>query len=98
MGPSGSGRAPVVVADALDDAGLERMCTRVRALLACPEVEVVTCDLGAADVADLRTVDALARLQLLAHRVGRRVRVQAAGPQLHGLFELTGLTEAVQSG
>lgn len=97
MGPSGSDRAPVVVAEALDEDAIDRLCAQVRALLACPHVEVVTCDLGAADVADLRTVDALARLQLLAQRVGRRLRVRSVGPRLHGLLELTGLSATVET-
>jgi anti-anti-sigma regulatory factor len=55
---------------------------------------VIPCDVNALD-ADLSTVDALARLQLLARRAGREVRLQNASPELWALLSLVGLDEVL---
>ncbi|NHC46926.1 hypothetical protein [Motilibacter aurantiacus] len=55
----------------------------------------VVLTLGARAAPDLGTVEALARLVLLARRSGARVLVEAPGPALQGLVELLGLTEAL---
>ena len=49
----------------------------------------------AAPVVDITLVGALARIQLVARRQGRRVHVRDAGPELRGLLELVGLAGAV---
>jgi hypothetical protein len=46
--------------------------------------------------ADLCTVDALARLQLVAVQRGRSLEIHGADRRLVGLLELVGLAEAVQ--
>ena len=43
----------------------------------------------------LAAVDALARLQVTARRLGLAVRVRGAGPALRGLLELTGVAGVV---
>jgi ABC-type transporter Mla MlaB component len=45
--------------------------------------------------ADMRTVDALARLALEARRLGRAVRLAGASPDLRALIEFTGLGEVL---
>ena len=45
--------------------------------------------------ADLRTVEALARLQLVARRLGCELRVRHASADLCCLLELTGLSEVL---
>lgn len=52
---------------------------------------MVVCDVGRIRRPNLGTVDALARLQLAAARVGRRVRLRGAGRELRGLLALVGL-------
>jgi hypothetical protein len=47
-------------------------------------------------MADLRTIDALARLQLLARRLGLELRVHEPSPELRELARLTGLTAALR--
>ncbi len=47
--------------------------------------------------ADLGTVDALARLQVLANRLGHRVVLRGASECLRGLIELAGLTTRLPS-
>ena len=52
---------------------------------------VVDCDVSRIDVPDIGTVDALARLQLAAHRGGGRVRLHGTTAGLRDLLELAGL-------
>ena len=46
-------------------------------------------------VADLGIVDALARLQLAAQRLGLVIRVRDAGPALRGLLDFAGVAGVV---
>jgi len=55
----------------------------------------IPCDVSSLG-ADLSTVDALARLQLLARRAGREVRLQNASPELWALLSLVGLDEVLR--
>lgn len=57
----------------------------------------LVCDVAGLVWPDLGTVDALARLQVLAHRLGRRVVLRGASECLHGLIELMGLTAQLPS-
>jgi ABC-type transporter Mla MlaB component len=59
------------------------------------DASIVMCDMSAA-VADARTVDALARLQLAAKRSGCQVRLQSASPELRALLQLMGLREVLK--
>jgi ABC-type transporter Mla MlaB component len=56
---------------------------------------VLECDLRAAR-ADASTIDALARLQLLASRRGLRLRLRHASPELLELVELAGLRDVLR--
>lgn len=51
----------------------------------------VICDVGRLTVADLTTVNAVARLRLTARRLGRNVRLRNAGRELILLLDLVGL-------
>ena len=55
----------------------------------------IPCDVSSLDV-DLSTVDALARLRLLARRAGHEVRLQNASPELWALLSLVGLDEVLR--
>ncbi len=55
----------------------------------------IQCDVNALD-ADLSTVDALARLQLLVRRAGQEVRLQNASPELWALLSFVGLDEVLR--
>jgi hypothetical protein len=46
--------------------------------------------------ADLRAIDALARLQLVVSRQGRRPRLHGAGESLVALLEFVGLDDVVR--
>jgi ABC-type transporter Mla MlaB component len=73
------------------------LCVRLRALLSMRDhlVGPVICDLGGLQQADLVTVAALARLQLTARRLGRRIELRQASPELCALLGLAGLAEVV---
>jgi STAS domain len=53
----------------------------------------VDCDVGHLPCADLATVDALARASLNARRLGSRLRVLNASPELHELIAFAGLDD-----
>jgi hypothetical protein len=69
-------------------------CTRLRAVAAGEGVERVNCDVSAL-AAELAAVDALARLALLARRLGCPLNVRRASPELRELVELCGLSEVL---
>lgn len=47
---------------------------------------------------DIATVDSLCRMALGARRLGRRLYVRNAAPELRALLDLTGLTDVVPCG
>jgi ABC-type transporter Mla MlaB component len=55
----------------------------------------LVCDVGGLAHADAATVDALARLQLAARRLGWSIRLRNASDELRELLELMGLGEVV---
>jgi hypothetical protein len=67
-------------------------CARLRALAAGEGVERIACDASAL-AAELAAVDALARLALVARRLGCPLRIRRASPELWNLVELCGLSE-----
>jgi hypothetical protein len=60
-----------------------------------PLVPVIACDVGHIVGPDIDTVDALARLALAARRLGFRLRLEHASPELVELVLLAGLRDAV---
>ncbi|WP_351229477.1 STAS domain-containing protein [Streptomyces sp. NPDC002133] len=51
----------------------------------------VICEVGGLAVADLAAVNAIARLRLTAHRLGRGLRLRNAGAELLALLDFVGL-------
>jgi ABC-type transporter Mla MlaB component len=73
---------------------LSGLCRRICGLLDVYRAETVFCD--ASDVpADAVTVDALARLQLAAHRYGCQIRLQGASAELLELLAFMGLANVL---
>lgn len=56
----------------------------------------IVCDVGSLTDLDFGTVDALARLELAARRLGRRLRLVRASPELRELLGLAGLQDVVR--
>ena len=80
-------RGPITRAD------LPGLCDRVCALLRTSD-DVVACDVAGV-APDAVTVDALARLQLAARRLGCEVRLRNASAALLEVVELMGLTHVL---
>ncbi|MEU2022895.1 STAS domain-containing protein [Streptomyces sp. NPDC016469] len=74
-----------------------RLCADLESLMAAsPDATTVDCDLSGVVRPDLTTVDAIARLTLIARRTGTRaLRLHGTTPELRALLELVGLGEAV---
>jgi ABC-type transporter Mla MlaB component len=85
----------VVIGGPIGPADVPRLWGLVGALLEGTDVEVVVCDVEALADPDAATVDALARLQLTARRLGRQVRLRHACGELQELLALMGLSDTV---
>lgn len=72
------------------------LCARLRVLLSRSDADVVV------DVrtlaADATTIEALARLQLTARRLGRRISLRRASPDLDRLVSFAGLADVLPGG
>jgi ABC-type transporter Mla MlaB component len=77
-------------------ADLHALCDRARAALAGSDATVLLCDLGTGVPPDAVTVDALARVQLTAKRLGRGVRLRHASKELQALVGFVGLGSVLQ--
>ena len=66
----------------------------VRALLHRTHSPVIVCDVGRVRDPHLGTVDALARVQLTARRLGSSLWLRGASSELRELLALAGLCEA----
>ncbi|MEV6397785.1 STAS domain-containing protein [Streptomyces sp. NPDC051907] len=87
---------PIVVriAGRVTQADVPHLCEELRARLSgvAGGAEAI-CDVGALTHANLTAVDALARLQLTARRLGCRIRLRNAGAELRLLLDLVGLAD-----
>jgi hypothetical protein len=84
----------LVIGGPIGDGDVDALCERLAAVIATSDAESIVCDVGGLP-ANVKTVEALARLQLTARRRGRRIRLQRASPELEGLLEFVGLADVV---
>jgi len=82
----------LVVAGRVSAADLPRLCTRLAACVAAVDDGVVVCDVRGLVNTDAVALDALARLQLTARRLGGRIRLRGASRDLRDLLAFTGLS------
>jgi ABC-type transporter Mla MlaB component len=87
----GPGGTVLVMSGPVARHAIPAMCERARTLLQGCDAGPVACDVGAIAEPDATTIDALARLQLTALRLGRRVELRSACEELEDLLTLTGL-------
>ena len=85
-------RGPIARVDILG------MCERLQRCLSSCGSDVVVCDVCTLTDPDVDTVDALARLQLIARRRGAQIVLRNAMPELKELLALTGLDDVVDLG
>lgn len=70
------------------------LCVQVRRLLTRPDVDVVTCDVTGVPP-NLTALDALARLQLTARRLGGRIRLRGTSADITRLIDFAGVDEVL---
>lgn len=87
----------VIFAGRLAHADVAALCDVVRTALESGDADVVLCDVSGLVGPDITTLGVLARVQLIACRLGCRVRLRHASCELRGLLALTGLEEALPS-
>jgi hypothetical protein len=85
----------LVIGGSIARADIEALCERARVLLESSDATVVLCDVGALVDPDAEVVDALARLQLTARRLGRQIRLLHACDELQDLLALMGLGDVL---
>jgi ABC-type transporter Mla MlaB component len=95
--PGPGGTVLVMIGPVTRDA-IPALCERARGLLEGCDAGPVACDVGALDDPDAITIDALARLQLTARRLGYRVELRRACEELEDLLTLTGLLGVLTGG
>ena len=82
----------------ISDGDVRWLCERVRFLIESNAAELVVCDVGGVLDADAGTIEALARMQLTARRLGRRVVVRDVRGEVRDLLELAGLLDVLPCG
>ncbi|MEU9091211.1 STAS domain-containing protein [Streptomyces sp. NPDC048428] len=86
----------LVVSGRVTRAGTPRLCADLEAILATSDATVVDCDVGGVVGPDLASVEAIARLSIVARRAGgRRLRLRGTPPELRLLLDLVGLAGVV---
>jgi hypothetical protein len=88
----------VVIGAAIAPDDISSLCERVRRLMADADPRVVVCDVGGLESADAGTVEALARLRLVARRVGGDILLRGATDELIGLIAFMGLADVIRCG
>jgi ABC-type transporter Mla MlaB component len=94
----GPGGTVLVLSGPITRDAIPAMCERARRLLEGCDAGPVACDVGALAQPDAITIDALARLQLTARRLGCRVELRRACGELEDLLTLTGLLGVLTGG
>lgn len=79
------------IGGALERADIPALCERLAVRIGGTGSQVIVCDVAGLARPDAVAVEALARLQLTARRLGRRIRLRGASPQLLDLLAFVGL-------
>ena len=93
--PPGPRTVVLVVGGPIARGAVRGLCEQLRRLLSTRRADLVTCDVATLAPVDAIAVDALARLQLTARRLGRAIRLRDATDELRDLLTLTGLRDAL---
>jgi anti-anti-sigma regulatory factor len=83
------------VGGAIARAEIPAICEQAHGLLVSGNANRLICDVGAVKLPDAVTIDALARLQLTARRLGREIGVCHASGELRELLDFAGLSEVI---
>jgi hypothetical protein len=82
---------------AVTRADVKAACERLRTLADGGDIDAVACDVSAL-AAEVAAVEALARLALVARRLGCPLKVRRASPELRELVAFCGLSDALGVG
>jgi ABC-type transporter Mla MlaB component len=93
--PTGPGSCVLVLTGPIARDDIPGLCKRAHGLLERCDADPVVCDVGGLAHPDAATIDALARLQLTARRLGRRVVLRSACGELEALLLLMGLRDVL---
>ena len=94
----GPGGTVLVMSGPVTRDAIPALCERAGRLLEGCDAGPVACDVGALAEPDATTIDALARLQLTARRLGYRVELRGTCGELEDLLRLAGLLEVLTGG
>ncbi len=83
----------LAVGGAITRRDVPALCERVRALLDRSDVDALICDVSGLIEPDAVAVDALARMQLTARRLGRPMGLRNPGDELRELLAFFGLED-----
>lgn len=89
------GTIVLVLGGSIAPADVGRLARRALRLLRSGDAYRVVCDVGAISAPDAVTIDALARLQLVAHRLGKELLLRRAASELCELLALAGLSDVL---
>nr|MBA2600483.1 STAS domain-containing protein [Actinomycetota bacterium] len=87
----------LIISDSISRGDLPGLSQRAGILLEGCDADLIVCDVATHVEPDAVAVDALARLQLVAIRSGRQVRLRHASGELLELLTLLGLSDVVPS-
>ena len=93
----GSSETVLVLVGSIAPQDVEALCARMGAAIGIGGGPIV-CDVGGLEEPDVLTIDALARLQLVAIRSGRRLWLRHAPDELRKLIALLGLAGVLPLG
>ncbi|MGH3366032.1 MAG: STAS domain-containing protein [Nocardioidaceae bacterium] len=86
----------LVIRGPIEPADIPVLCARARDQLEADGADLVVCDVAALVDPDATAVDAVARLQLTARRVGCQVRLRNVSCAMRDLLSFSGLGEVVR--
>jgi anti-anti-sigma regulatory factor len=88
----------VTIRGVFDRSSAARLGGEVGDLLRATGASLVVCDVGGVTRANAAAVDAVCRFRLAARRLGCRLRLRHASPELVDLLDLMGLCDVVEDG
>lgn len=95
--PSRPSTGVLAIAGPIAHVDVPGLCAQPRHVLLQSDAAVVLCDVAGL-ASNAVAVDALARMQLTARRVGGRIRLRRISPELDELLSFAGLSEALGRG
>ena len=96
--PTSDPRAMVLmIGGEIARADVPRLCSRIQGFLEDADVPFVICDVNGIVDPDAAAVDVLARLQLVAGRIGCELQLRSVGNELRELLVLAGLSDVLPS-